>query len=775
MSIKKMAGMLLSTLVLLNIAMPIFAYASVDSNMTSNDTFEVSVSNSTDTDELMNIDLGNEKISLSLDKKTLNFEEFKSEKENKSEKLSKGQTQQIADVLPGVSVRYKKQEQGLKEDFILHGKDAQNTFDLNYDIGSLHAQQLDEQNIILTDKDGAIKTIISAPYMTDAKGTRSADVTLKILDKKDNILSVKLTADYSWLQSDDREYPVEVDPRYDTLPTRPMQKGDNSEQVALLKNMLFEAGIGAGVSWHEVKRDMRNNTFSNVTERFVIAFQREMDLTPTGIADANTLAALRMHLERMGILDTQEHTEQFLRRAEERSPSETKGFFAGIADFFSRINLTDLLVTTGTVAVVVGISAFCAPVTAAGITFMLVGGAAIGGMAGGVSEYAQQRAVGSEVDFGRIAIKFAGGAVKGAVCAIPGAGVGIAGNAWMAGAVAAAGAGETLSCTVKSIGFSGEAVADALINGGAQGLASMPAAALARGVVGLVKPQQSANLLGETKSVQIGKAKEVVEGAGTVGGGVAAESVASSSSGDNGDKPSSTTQSATERSRISTAPGSKNLLSGSESRQIGTADRFGEDAAEVTVQRTVSTNSGNAETKSDISPADVGAALKNDVPRELPTQPQPYGSHMSVPPNMSKQTFETTRMETIAKNQDIARTIPEQIPQYYDAQKANYQAELDKVNGIEQAAQAGQRPPLTVEEKRFIEVTRHTASEQIGRLDDAMRGNPMQRAQLHNESRMDPHRVFQSQMSTPSVQEILRFGHIVSRWQEDEPISYSRQ
>ena len=235
MSIKKMAGMLLSTLVLLNIAMPIFAYASVDSNMTSNDTFEVIVSNSTDTDELMNIDLGNEKISLSLDKKTLNFEEFKSEKENKSEKLSKGQTQQIADVLPGVSVRYKKQEQGLKEDFILHGKDAQNTFDLNYDIGSLHAQQLDEQNIILTDKDGAIKTIISAPYMTDAKGTRSADVTLKILDKKDNILSVKLTADYSWLQSDDREYPVEVDPRYDTLPTRPMQKGDNSEQVALLK------------------------------------------------------------------------------------------------------------------------------------------------------------------------------------------------------------------------------------------------------------------------------------------------------------------------------------------------------------------------------------------------------------------------------------------------------------------------------------------------------------------------------------------------------------
>lgn len=761
--------MLLSTLVLLNIAMPIFAYASVDSNITSNDTFEVSVSNNTDTDELMNIDLGNEKISLSLDKKTLNFEEFKSEKENKSEKLSKGQTQQIADVLPGVSVRYKKQEQGLKEDFILHGKDAQNTFDLNYDIGSLQAQQLDEQNIILMDKDGAIKTIISAPYMTDAKGTRSADVTLKILDKKDNILSVKLTADYSWLQSDDREYPVEVDPRYDTLPTKPMQKGDNSEQVALLKNMLFEAGIGAGVSWHEVKRDMRNNTFSNVTERFVIAFQREMNLTPTGVADANTLAALRMHLERMGILDTQEHTEQFLRRAEERSPSETKGFFADIADFFSRINLTDLLVTTGTVAVVVGISAFCAPVTAAGITFMLIGGAAIGGMAGGISEYAQQRAVGSEVDFGRVAIKFAGGAVKGAVCAIPGAGIGIAGKAWMAGAVAAAGAGETLSCTVKSTGFSGEAVADALINGGAQGLASIPAAALARGVVGLAKPQQSANLLGETKSVQIGK-REIAEGVGAIGGSAAAESVASSSSGDKEDKPSSTTRSTSGRIQATTGPSSKNLLGGSESRQIGTADHFGEDAGGLRMQRTASISSTNTEAKIDISPADVGAALKNDVPRELSTQPQPYGSPMSVPPNMSKQTFETTRMETIAKNQDIARNVPKQSPQYYDAQKANYQAELDKVKAIEQAVQAGQRPPLTVEEKRFIEITRHTASEQIGRLNDAQQGNPLQRGQLNNESYMDPRRVFQSQMSTPSVQEILRFGRIISQWQEDGEI-----
>ena len=774
MLIKKIIGIFCSAVISLNIGMPIFAYASVDSNITSNDTFEVSVSNNTDTDELMNIDLGNEKISLSLDKKTLNFEEFKSEKEKKSEKLSEGQTQQIADVLPGVSVRYKKQEQGLKEDFILHGKDAQNIFDLNYDIGSLQAQQLDEQNIILMGKDGAIKTIISAPYMTDAKGTRSTDVTLKILDKKDDILSVKLTADYSWLQSDDRAYPVEIDPRYDTLPTKPMQKGDNSEQVALLKNMLFEAGIGAGVSWHEVKRDMRNNTFSNVTERFVIAFQREMNLTPTGVADANTLAALRMHLERKGILDTQEHTEQFLRRAEERSPSETKGFFAGIADFFSRINLTDLLVTTGTVAVVVGISAFCAPVTAAGITFMLIGGAAIGGMAGGISGYAQQRAVGSEVDFGRVAVKFAGGAVKGIVCAIPGAGVGIAGKAWMAGAVAAAGAGESLSCTVKSTGFSGEAVADALLNGAAQGLASIPAAALARGVVGLVKPQQPASLLGETKTAQIGGTKEIIEGTGTVGGTAVAEPMVDSVSVDKEDKSSSTIRNTSKRSQATTRPSSKNLMGGSEPRRIGENDRMGEETTGVTLRSTRQLSERSTETRSDASSSDVGVPLKGDVPKELPTLP-PNGNALSNPHDISLETFEKTRIETIAKNQDIARNVPNQSPQHYDAQKANYQSELDRLQAMEHAARLGQRPPLTPEEQRLIEVAKQSAKEQIGRLNDAQRGNPMQRGQLNNESYMDPRRVFQSQMSTPSVQEILRFGHIISSWQEDESISFSRQ
>lgn len=136
MLIKKIMACFCAMVISLNVGMPILAH-SIDLHAASIDTFEVSVSQDTSTDKLMNIDLGDERISLSLDQKILNSKDCKSEQTNKSEKLSKGQTQQITYILPEVSVRYKRQEHGLKEDFILHSKAAQNVFDLNYDIGSL--------------------------------------------------------------------------------------------------------------------------------------------------------------------------------------------------------------------------------------------------------------------------------------------------------------------------------------------------------------------------------------------------------------------------------------------------------------------------------------------------------------------------------------------------------------------------------------------------------------------------------------------------------------
>ena len=84
MSIKKIIGMFVSTVILLNVGMPIFAYSSVTSRFARSDTFEVHVAKDSSNGKLMNIDLGNEKISLSLDHKTLDSGNYDSEVINKS-------------------------------------------------------------------------------------------------------------------------------------------------------------------------------------------------------------------------------------------------------------------------------------------------------------------------------------------------------------------------------------------------------------------------------------------------------------------------------------------------------------------------------------------------------------------------------------------------------------------------------------------------------------------------------------------------------------------
>ena len=489
--IKKAIEVIVSAAISASAVVPTFAQAQLQAESIefketvsahSKDTFRVCVSEEKSGDKLMTIDLNAQKISLSLpESKT----ESQLNGNDDFPKLEIGQTRQLDSVLPNVSVRYRMREQGLKEDFILHSKKAQNAFDLQYNIGDLRAEQVNAQNILLLDKDNRAKIIISAPYMTDAAGVQSSAVFLKIKSVEAGVLSARLTADSSWLQDYQRKYPVEVDPRYGTIPATELQKGDSGEDVAVLKNMLFEAGYGAGISMHDVRKDLLNTHFGSVAEKLVITFQKAKKLKVTGVADTNTLKALREHLEGRRILDTAEHIEKFLRRSQSRVAQENSGFFKSIADFFGRINLVDLLVTVGIGAVVVGISVFCAPVTAVGIAGMLVGGAIIGSVANGVSEYAQQKAVGDEVDMKRVAIKAAGGAAKGVTFALPGVGVSVV----VVGlGVGVEGAAENFACTAVTEGPSWEAAKNALLNGTFQGVAAAGVAFGVSKVVTEIKP-----------------------------------------------------------------------------------------------------------------------------------------------------------------------------------------------------------------------------------------------------------------------------------------------
>ena len=115
------------------------------------------------------------------------------------------------DAFNDVDLQYIVTPEGLKENIVLKSKSAQNSFTVNYNIGELTAEVVDEHTINLM-ADNEIIYTISAPYMVDSNGVKSEAVTLDVDKNKNGKLRVNILADSKWLQAAERIYPVVVDP-----------------------------------------------------------------------------------------------------------------------------------------------------------------------------------------------------------------------------------------------------------------------------------------------------------------------------------------------------------------------------------------------------------------------------------------------------------------------------------------------------------------------------------------------------------------------------------
>ncbi|MEE1320646.1 MAG: DNRLRE domain-containing protein, partial [Acutalibacteraceae bacterium] len=122
-------------------------------------------------------------------------------------------------VFDGVDLQYIVSPDNLKENIIIKNKSAQNSFTVNYNIGELSAQVVDDKTINLMSGSEVIYTI-SAPYMYDANGEKSEGITLTVDKNKNGKLRVDITVDSQWLQAENRAYPVVVDPTIETKTDR---------------------------------------------------------------------------------------------------------------------------------------------------------------------------------------------------------------------------------------------------------------------------------------------------------------------------------------------------------------------------------------------------------------------------------------------------------------------------------------------------------------------------------------------------------------------------
>ena len=83
---------------------------------------------------------------------------------------------------------------------------------MEYKTEGLSAEQTDEQTVTLRDGSGRVVYTLSAPVMTDAAGASSTGVRLTLLSRQNKKLTVRIEAEESWLEEEEREWPVTVDP-----------------------------------------------------------------------------------------------------------------------------------------------------------------------------------------------------------------------------------------------------------------------------------------------------------------------------------------------------------------------------------------------------------------------------------------------------------------------------------------------------------------------------------------------------------------------------------
>lgn len=108
----------------------------------------------------------------------------------------------------------------VKDNFILNDATAQNIFQIVYELDGLTPEQAGDKAIYLKDEEGTIQYTIAAPYMMDTSGECSDQLSLQIVDQKDQYLFVELTADREWLLGEGRTYPVTIDPVVQTKQNR---------------------------------------------------------------------------------------------------------------------------------------------------------------------------------------------------------------------------------------------------------------------------------------------------------------------------------------------------------------------------------------------------------------------------------------------------------------------------------------------------------------------------------------------------------------------------
>ena len=129
-------------------------------------------------------------------------------------------SQQIkySDVISGVDLVYNIDSLGIKENIMIHQPTDVNTFTFEYKVNGLELILNDDGDIEAINEDNDIIFLMSKPYMYDKEGNYCEDVHYEI-SQKNKKYTITIVADKEWLNSEDRVYPITIDPVIQTQQT----------------------------------------------------------------------------------------------------------------------------------------------------------------------------------------------------------------------------------------------------------------------------------------------------------------------------------------------------------------------------------------------------------------------------------------------------------------------------------------------------------------------------------------------------------------------------
>ena len=119
------------------------------------------------------------------------------------------------DIKEHTDLEYINQSDRIKENIIINNKLDKYEYEFEILIDGLYpTPSKDGKRLELRRKEnGQVQFFIPAPFMVDNKGIRSESVYYEILESQENKLSLKVVADSSWINDDNRSFPVIIDPQ----------------------------------------------------------------------------------------------------------------------------------------------------------------------------------------------------------------------------------------------------------------------------------------------------------------------------------------------------------------------------------------------------------------------------------------------------------------------------------------------------------------------------------------------------------------------------------